>query len=79
VYLSCLSSVVAFLLLNYANTELPVAQTSVFCNLTTVISLLAGVLFLGEPFGPVSLLASAVIIIGVWGVQRQPKADPQNS
>lgn len=78
-YLSCLSSVVAFLLLNYANTELPVAQTSVFCNLTTVISLLAGVLFLGEPFGPVSLLASVVIIIGVWGVQRQPKADPQNS
>ncbi|MBE5813958.1 MAG: DMT family transporter [Clostridiales bacterium] len=73
-YLSCLSSVVAFLLLNYANTELPVAQTSVFCNLTTVISLLAGVLFLGEPFGLVSLLASVVIVVGVWGVQRRPKA-----
>lgn len=74
VYLSLLSSVVAFLMLNYANTELPVAQSTVFCNLTTVISLLAGVVFLGEPFSIVSLLAAVIIVIGVWGVQRQPKA-----
>lgn len=73
-YLSLLSSVVAFLLLNYANTELPVAQSTVFCNLTTVISLLAGAVFLGEPFNAVSLIASAIIITGVWGVQRQPGA-----
>ena len=71
-YLAGLSSVVAFLMLNYANTELPVAQATVFCNLTTVISLLAGVIFLGEPFGLGMLLASAVIVIGIWGVQRQP-------
>jgi len=71
-YLAGLSSVVAFLMLNYANTELPVAQATVFCNLTTVISLLAGVIFLGEPFGWVQLVASAVIVIGIWGVQRQP-------
>lgn len=71
-YLAGLSSVVAFLMLNYANTELPVAQATVFCNLTTVISLLAGVIFLGEPFGFGMLLASAVIVIGIWGVQRQP-------
>ena len=38
------------------------------------ISLLAGVVFLGEPFGIVSLLAAVIIVIGVWGVQRQPKA-----
>lgn len=71
-YLAGFSSVVAFLMLNYANTELPVAQATVFCNLTTVISLLAGVIFLGEPFGWVQLVASAVIVIGIWGVQRQP-------
>ncbi len=48
-------------------------QTSAFANLTTVISLLAGVIFLGEPFGWVQLAASVVIVIGVWGVQRQPE------
>lgn len=71
-YLAGFSSVVAFLMLNYATTELPVAQATVFCNLTTVISLLAGVIFLGEPFGFGMLLASVVIVIGIWGVQRQP-------
>jgi len=69
-YLSVLSSIVAFLMLNYANTELPVARVAVFANLTTVISLFAGVLFLGEPFGWLSLIASVVIIAGIWGVQK---------
>ena len=69
-YLSGLSSIVAFLMLNYANSELPVARATAFCNLTTVISVFAGVIFLGEPFGWISLAASVVIIAGVWGVQR---------
>lgn len=70
-YLSVISSNVAFLALNYANSVLPVARVTSFCNLTTVISVFAGVLFLHEPFGWLSLLASAVIIAGVWGVQRK--------
>ena len=79
-YLAGFSSVVAFLMLNFANTGLPVAKATIFCNVTTVISLLAGVIFLGEPFGWLQLLASVVIVIGVWGVQRQPDeaAGPQN-
>lgn len=70
-YLSVVSSNIAFLALNYANSVLPVARVTSFCNLTTVISLFAGVIFLHEPFGWLSLLASAIIIIGVWGVQRK--------
>lgn len=69
-YLGLLSSVGAFLMLNYANSVLPIAKTSAFCNLTTVLSVFAGVVFLGEPFSWVSLAASAVIIAGVYGVQR---------
>jgi len=72
-YLSVFSSNIAFLSLNYANSMLPVACVTSFCNLTTVISLFAGVIFLHEPFGWVSLLASIVIIIGVWGVQRKAR------
>ena len=69
-YLGTISSIVAFLMLNYANTELPVARTTIFANLTTVISLFAGVVFLGEPFGWLSLAASVIIIGGIWGVQK---------
>lgn len=69
-YLSLVSSIGAFMLLNYANNYLPVAKTTAFCNLTTMISMFAGVVFLGEPFGPASLAASVMIILGVWGVQR---------
>jgi len=69
-YLGFASSIVAFMALNVANGYLPVAKTMAFCNLTTVISLFAGVIFLHEPFNAVSLLASVLIILGIWGVQR---------
>ncbi len=72
-YLSVVSSNIAFLALNFANSVLPVARVTSFCNLTTVISLFAGVIFLKEPFGWISLLASIVIIVGVWGVQRKAR------
>lgn len=70
IYLGVISSVVAFMALNVANSLLPIARSMVFCNLTTVISLFAGVIFLHEPFSVVSLLASLLIILGIWGVQR---------
>ena len=75
-YLSVLSSIVAFLMINFASNTLPVAKTTAFCNLTTAISMFAGVVFLHEPFGLVSLAASAMIILGVWKVQTaQTKAE----
>ena len=69
-YLGVASSIIAFMALNVATGCLPVAKTMSFCNLTTVISLFAGVIFLHEPFNMVSLLASLLIILGIWGVQR---------
>lgn len=69
-YLGVASSIVAFMALNVATGCLPVAKTMSFCNLTTVISLFAGVIFLHEPFNLVSLFASLLIILGIWGVQR---------
>jgi len=70
VYLALVSSIGAFLMLNFANNHLPVAKTTAFCNLTTVISVFAGVVFLGEPFSAVMLIAAAMIIVGVWKVQK---------
>ena len=69
-YLSLLSSIGAYLLVNYASTELPVGRVTTFCSLTTVLSVFAGVVFPGETINFVSLIAAAVIITGVFFVQR---------
>ena len=69
-YLALVSSIGAFMMLNFANNHLPVAKTTAFCNLTTVISVFAGVVFLKEPFSAVMLLSAAMIIMGVWKVQK---------
>ncbi len=69
IFLSLLSSVVAFLLLNYATTYIPVRQTSIFSCLTTVVSIFAGIIFLNEPFGGArQVVGSALILIGVYMV-----------
>ena len=68
-YLGIVSSVVAFILLNYANTHLPVAKTTVFSNLTTIVSVIAGAIFLKESFTWQTALATVMIVAGVWGVQ----------
>ena len=68
-YLGIVSSVVAFILLNYANTHLPVAKTTVFSNVTTIVSVIAGAIFLNESFTWQTAIATAMIIVGVWGVQ----------
>ena len=68
-YLGVVSSVFAFLLLNYANTYLPVTKTTVFANITTVVSIFAGVLFLDERLSFASAISAIMIIVGVWGVQ----------
>lgn len=69
-YLALVSSIGAFMMLNFANNHLPVAKTTAFCNLTTVISVFAGVVFLNEPFSAVMLIAAAMIVVGVWKVQK---------
>jgi len=68
-YLGVFSSVVAFFLLNYANTYLPVTKTTVFSNITTVVSVIAGALFLNEAFSVKTVISTAMIVAGVWGVQ----------
>ncbi len=67
-YLSLASSVLAFLMLNYSVTYLDAAKATVFTNLIPVISLLAGVLILGEPFTAAYLIGIILILTGVYKV-----------
>lgn len=66
-YLGIASSVIAFLLVNYSLSQIPASQAAVFANLTTVVSIVAGVAFRGEPFHWYNLVGAALILGGVWG------------
>ena len=69
-FLSVFCSVVAYFLTSYAITVLSVARSTVFSNLTTAVSVLAGTVFLHEPFSVVGLLCSILILVGIYGVQH---------
>lgn len=73
IYLGLVSSVVAYFLLNFANANLSVSETSIFSNVTTVVSVLAGVLLLHEPFGIFQFLGVAVILVCVYAANAMPK------
>ena len=68
-YLGGLSSVVAYFMINYANTYLPIARATIFSNIITVVSTTAGFI-VGEPFRLTTVICGIVIVIGVWGVQH---------
>ncbi len=66
-YLGALSSVLAFFLVNFTLSRLMASQSVVFANLTTVVSVAAGVFFRGERFGLVQAVGAVMIVFGVWG------------
>lgn len=75
-YLSLGASAAGYMLYNYAVSNAPIANVSSLCNLTTVLSVIAGVAVLHETFSAGSAVALMVILIGIWGVQRfSPKEE----
>jgi drug/metabolite transporter (DMT)-like permease len=70
IFLAGLSSVGAFLMINYAMTYLDVARIAIFGNVATVISILVGVVILKESFGLYQLLGSIIIVASVYVVNR---------
>lgn len=67
VYLGILSSIVAFFMVNYSISKMPVTQFSVFGNLVTLVSIFAGVFILNEDFFWYHIVGTVVILLGVWG------------
>lgn len=65
-YLAVLSSVVAFLLLNFGNSYMSIGTLNLFANFTTVISIIAGVVILKEPFSVMQVVGSVVILSSVY-------------
>ena len=73
-YLGALSSVGAYMLANYSISKLPLARQSIFQNMSTVVSVLAGVIVMGDEFTWINLAAFALILAGVWGVNKFTEA-----
>ncbi|HHT51421.1 MAG TPA: DMT family transporter [Eubacteriaceae bacterium] len=67
IYLGILSSLISSLLSNYALSKIKASEMSVFANLGTVISILAGVIFLKEKVFYYHIIGSILIIGGVLG------------
>ena len=74
-FLSVCCSIVSFFLSSYMLTGLPIARSTVFANLTTAVSVFAGAVFLREPFSPAGLLFCALILLGIYGVQRAARPE----
>lgn len=69
-YLGILSAIVAYVLINYAISQLPVSRATIFSSFTTIISVLAGIIIMKDPFTWVSGVAFVLILFGVYGVNQ---------
>lgn len=80
-YLAVVSSVFGFMLVNYSLSYLSVARATLFSNVTTVISVLAGIFILHDQFSALQLVGVAVILASVCGVsyQKEPSAGRMTS
>ncbi len=78
-YVAVGASVLGYTLFNYAVTNAPMPKVIILCNLTTTISVLAGVIFLGDPFTPLAALAMLAVLIGIWGVQKFDKENEKSN
>ena len=68
IYLGIFSSTLTFFLINYMLSKVTAVQSSIFANITTVVSVLAGAIFRNESIKLYHLIGMLFIIAGVTGV-----------
>ncbi|RJE86308.1 DMT family transporter [Paenibacillus sp. 1011MAR3C5] len=69
-FLGVASSLVTALLANYILSRMEASKMSVFANLSTIVSIAAGAIVLGEEVTVYHLIGSVLIIAGVIGTHR---------
>lgn len=74
-YLAIFSSVIAFMLLTYGTDHVSVSEASIFANLITVISIIAGVVVLKESFGLMQVVGAVIIVVSVYLSSVDKKAE----
>jgi len=69
-YLGIVASIGGFFLVNYTLGKLPAHVSSIYSNLSTIVAVIAGAVFLSEPLHYYHYLGGAMIVIGVYGTVR---------
>lgn len=67
-YLGVLASSVAYVLCAFMLSKMQASSTAVFSGVSTVVSILAGIIFRNESFLWYHALGTVMILAGVWGV-----------
>lgn len=67
-YLGGCCSVGAYMLANYSLARLPVTRATIFNSFATIVSVLSGVILMGDPFTLTGAVAFILILAGVTGV-----------
>ncbi|ANE45572.1 transporter [Paenibacillus swuensis] len=75
VFLGLLASLGSALTFTYVLSKIEASQMSVFANLSTIVSIAAGAIFLGEEVTWYHLLGSMMIVTGVIGTQYLGKVN----
>jgi drug/metabolite transporter (DMT)-like permease len=68
-YLIVFGAIVGFSAYAYALKHLPVAFVSLYAYINPIIAMVLGTVILGEPLGPRTLIAAAVVLVGMWLVR----------
>lgn len=66
-YLGVVSSIIAYFLINYTLSKMEASRTAIFANISTIVSIIAGVIILNEDFYFYHIIGSIMILTGVWG------------
>lgn len=69
-YLGIVASILGFFLVNYSLSHLPAHVSSIYSNIATIVSVIAGYLFLNEAIEIYHLIGGLLIIIGIYGTTR---------
>lgn len=67
VYLGLIASIAGFFLVNFTLGRLPAHVSSIYANLSTIVAIAAGAIFLHEELKLFHFLGSTMILIGVYG------------
>jgi drug/metabolite transporter (DMT)-like permease len=69
-YLAVFGSVVAFILVQYGIRRIGASRASVFALLVPIVGVGSSALLLREPLTPLTLAGGALVLVGLWIVER---------
>lgn len=79
IYLGIVSSIIAYFLINFSLSKLQASVVSIFSNLSTIVSIIAGVAVLKEKFYIYHIIGSILILVGVWGTNHMALKETSKS